>query len=163
MIDLPEGPPTIRQRIMAVLIARFKDQRRGVAGAIMTWDHVTDIAMSAERQRDGYILGVYDTSEKKKDLTGAVECYLNVVMEFSVNIAEGDDMPSVLRAVMGEVQRVASLDLNTREADGYQLTIDVQEKGNEIENMGEKATRGSGVVVFEFKYRHKPGKPAERR
>lgn len=163
MIDLPEGPPTIRQRIMSVLLARFEAQRRGVDGAILTWDTVTDKPMSHVQQTSGSAIGLYDTSEKKSDLTGAVECRLNVVMEFHINMAEGDDLTQIMRAVLGEVQRVASSDLNTKEPDGYHLTIDVKEMGNELENIAEKATRGSGVVVFELKYRHKPGKPDQRR
>lgn len=165
MIVLPTGPAanTIRRRIMAVLLARFAAQVAGVGDAIITWDVISDKPLSADEISKGYAIGVYDTSEKKKDITNATECFLNVVMEFHVRIADGDNMTDVLRAVMGEVQRVAQVDLNTKEPDCYQLTVDVQEMGNELENIAPQTLDGAGVVVFTFRYRHVPGKPWLRR
>lgn len=162
MNELPFGDPTLRERIMRVFEARFLARSRGVNDAAVTWDVATRKPLTAEQQKAGYAVGIYDTSEKKVDRVGCVECMLNVVFEFHVTVAEGDDAEQLLNNVLGEVQTVALLDVNMAEEDGYQLAIDVVEKGNEIEFHAAGATKVAGMVIVEVRYKHRVGNPRRR-
>jgi hypothetical protein len=156
------GDPTMRERIMRVFKARFEAQQRGIHQAALTWNVVSRKPLSVSDQNAGFAIGIYDTSEKKQDAVSRVECFLNVVFEFHATLAESDDPETWANGVLGEVQRVATLDLNMKEEDGYHLSVDVKEKGNELENFAEKATKVSGVLVVEVQYRHRPGNPRAR-
>ena len=162
MNELPMAPPSIRERIVTVLIKRFLDQKRGVDGAAITWDVVTDEPLSSDQQSKGYAVGVYDTSERKQDGVQHIMCFLNIVFEFHSTLADGDEPMKIARACLTEVQRVATKDLNTKEEDGYHLTLDIQEKGNELENIAPNPSKVSGVAIFEVKYRHRPNDPTKR-
>lgn len=162
MNELPAGDPPIRERIMEVMKQRFLDQQRGVDGAAVTWDVVERRPLTADEQGRGYAIGIFDTSQKKKDLVGRTECYLNVVLEFFITLADGDEPGTFANTILAEVQRVAMLDLNMKEADGYQLSLDVQEKGDEIEINAPEPKRIAAVLIVEITYRHKTGKPSVR-
>lgn len=162
MNELPVGDPPIRERIMEVMKKRFLSQKRSVNGAAVTWDVVERRPLTADEQGRGYAIGIFDTSQKKKDLVGRTECYLNVVLEFYVTLAEGDEAGTLANTVLAEVQRVAMLDLNMREEDGYHLSLDVQEKGDEIEINAPEPKLIASVLIIEITYRHKTGMPSVR-
>lgn len=162
MNEIPDADPTIRERIMEVFRKRFLAQTRGQNGAAITWDVVERRPLDPDEQNRGYALSMFDTSEKKVDVVGKVEAYLNVVFEFHVTLSEGDAPGTFANSVLGEVQRVALLDLNMKEDDDYQLSIDVQEKGSEIEITTAGPKKVAAVLIVEVKYRHRPGKPTVR-
>lgn len=162
MNEIPAGDPPIRERIMEVFRKRFLAQQRGVNGAAVTWDVVERRPLTSDEQSRGYALAIFDTSQKKKDLVGKTECYLNCVFEFYVTLSEGDEPGTFGNTILAEVQRVAMLDLNMAEGDGFQLTVDVQEKGDELEIIAPEPNHISGVLVVEVTYRHKSGKPSVR-
>jgi len=162
MNELLAAEPTIRDRILEVFKKRYLAQQRGVNGAALTWDVVSRTALSNEDQLAGFALGIYGTSEKKSPQMGSMDCFMNVVLEFHSTLSEGDDPERWYEGVLGEVQRVAMLDLQMKDENGVALALNVIEKGNEPDILMENATKIAGVVVMEVKYRHKVGNPTKR-
>ena len=156
------GDPTLRERIMRVIKRRFEVQQAGVSSAILTWDVVTRLPLTKDQQLEGYAIGIYDTSEKVRPDIGRDERFLNVAMEFHIKLAEDDDPETYLNGVLGEVQRVAQLDLQNKEEDGYALSINMQEKGSELDISGTDSRNVAGLVVFEVHYRTKANNPFRR-
>lgn len=162
MIDLTLSK---RERIMRHLVNRFERLVEGTDGARITWDYVRRTPMTKAIQIAGNSLGIYDTSEKvSKELSYDVRL-LNVVFEFhaKVNDAETDDVPTILNQVLGEVQRVALLDIQMGGSDPdnllYKLAINTEEQGSEIDIGGEKPSVVTGVVIVRVTYRTKTNDP----
>lgn len=160
---------TFRERIMRHLQSRFEGQVAGTGDATITWDTVTRKPLNKLEQHMTYGIGLYDTSEKVKQEIGHDLRFLNVVLEFHCRVSEAEtgDVGSILNAALGEVQRVALSDIHCVEVDPdtsatYQLALDVNEKGSEIDVGGEKPTSVAGVLIIEVKYRTKSNNPFKR-
>lgn len=161
---------TFRERIVQHYVDRFNVQVAGVDGALITWHYVTRKPLTKEQQLSGYALGVYDTSEKVKPMISHDLRDLNIVFEFHAKVSDGetDDVGTILNAVLGEVQRVAGLDIQCGDvyADppnpSYKLALNTTERGSEIDIGGEKPTVVSGVLIIEVQYRTKPNNPYTR-
>lgn len=161
---------TFRERIAQHFVDRYLAQVAGTDGALITWDVVTRKPLTKQQQMMGYALGIYDTSEKVDPRIGHDARFLNIVFEFHVKIsdAETDDVGTILNAVLGEVQRVAGLDIQCGDlyADPpnptYKLALQTTEKGSELEIGGEKPSVAAGVLIIEVQYRTKSNNPYER-
>jgi len=155
---------TFRERILRHMVARFEAIEKDVDGALFEWDVVTRTPPSKMEQYFDYVLGIYDTSEKVAQRMGYDERFLNVVFEFQVRIPQGltDEIGSFMNEALGEVQRVALSDINCTEEGGYQLSLDVNEKGSELEITGDKPGFVAGVLIIEVKYRTKSNNPLTR-
>lgn len=164
MIDLTL---TKRERIMRHLVNRFERLVEGVDDARITWDYVTRTPLTKAMQMAGNSLGIYDTSEKvSKEISYDIRL-LNVVLEFhaTINDAETGDVPTILNQVLGEVQRVALLDIQmSGDLDDplYKLAINTEEQGSEIDIGGEKPTVVTGVVIIRVTYRTQTNNPFSR-
>lgn len=156
---------TFRERIMQSLDHRFRQQSFAI-GSLIEWDAVTRKPITTGERNRGNVLGVYDTSERvTKEINWDVR-FLNVVLEFSRHIheAEADDIPTILNQTLGEVQRVAGLDIQISDKDNpaYKLALNTREKGNEIDIVGEKPSVVQGVVILEVQYRTRNNDPFRR-
>lgn len=165
-----ENEFTFRERIMRHWVNRFQNQRK-VDGARIEWDVVTRKPMTKNEQMLGDAVGIYDTSERvTKEISYDVRI-LNIVFEFHhlVRDWETGDVPTVLNAALGEVQRVAGLDHQLGEIDPlnpggptYKLAINCEEQGNEIDIGGEKPISVTGVLIVRVTYRTKSNDPFRR-
>jgi hypothetical protein len=170
MPDLLLSQKTFRERIVNHFERRYLSQIAGQDGALITWDVVSRKPLTKQQQLMGYALGIYDTSEKVEPKIGHDLRYLNVVFEFHVKIsdAETDDVGALLNAVLGEVQRVAGLDIQCSDiyadppAPAYKLALQTTERGSELDVGSEKPSVAAGVLIIEVQYRTKPNNPFAR-
>lgn len=170
--DILLSKKTFRERIVEHLKERYLAQVAGTDGAIITWGVVSRKPLTKQEQSVGYALGIYDTSEKVKANIGHDMRFLNVVLEFHVAIKddETDHVGSIMNAVLGEVQRVAGIDIQMGEDDpahpgqppSYKLAINTEERGSELEIGSEKPSVCAGVCVLEVTYRTKSNDPFRR-
>lgn len=143
-----------RHRIIAHLMARFEAQQAGTDGAVISWDNVVDVPPSKEQQEARYTVGIYDTSEKVVPKIGVDERALNVVVEFHLTLYEDDPQGRYIREALAEVQRVMGSDIYCGG-----LTMNVIERGSELEVTSAHDRRVAGVAVFEVKYRTPTNNP----
>ena len=162
---------TFRERIMRHLVNRFERRVEGVEDAKITWDYVTRSPLPKQQQMAGNSQGIYDTSERVSTEIGFDTRILNVVLEFHAKISEGEasDVPSILNQTLGEVQRVAGLDIQMGEVDpdnpdgpSYKLALNTEEQGNEIDIGGERPAVVTGVVIIRVTYRTRNNDPFRR-
>lgn len=154
--ELP--PPTVRDRIMDHLIRRFKSVSAGVNGRYVTWDVVSDTPLSRTEKALGTSVGIFDSRERKTAEVGYERCLLDVQTEFRVQTAHGDNVSSVARGVLGELQAVMRSDIYCTE-NSSQLTLNIVEVGNELDVDGPNDKSVAGIVFWEIQYRHKTGDP----
>lgn len=170
MPDLLLSQQTFRERICEHFKARYLAQVAGENGALITWDVVTRKPLTKEQQLLGYALGIYDTSEKVTPAISHDLRNLNIVFEFHAKISDGetDDVGTILNAVLGEVQRVAGLDIQCSDIYAtppdatYKLALNTTERGSELEIGAEKPSVVAGVLIIDVQYRTKPNNPYTR-
>jgi len=156
----PVGPDPIRNRIMKHLKKRFECEVANVNGASFTWDEVSRLPLTKEQQQSGYAIGLYDTSERVRPDVQRDERRLSVAMEFHVKLAECDDAADFANRVLGEVQRIIGLDIYcTEENTGQKLSLNIEERGSELDITSSNPGVVAGVLIVEIKYRTRVNDP----
>lgn len=145
---------TLRDQIMEHLRERFKQQRAGVNDANITWDIVSREPLTKNQQEEGQSVGLFDTSESSSFLVGKTLKEMNVVVEFHIKVREGDPVAPAANAALGECQRIMGMDVYCGG-----LSMQMEEKGNELEIAGPNDRIVAGVTIWKVQYRHKVNNP----
>ncbi len=150
---------TLREQIIVELESRFKNQRSGSPTAD-PYQHQWDVVSRNNLDGDQFklkraVLGIYDTEERKDPKIQQTDATLRLVLEFRV-LAEKEENPSTLgNCVIGEIIRQLRSDIyTTQTGTTTQLTLDIQEQGNELDISGSNDKQVRGAVFANVLYRH---------
>lgn len=149
---------TVREQIMRNIKATFEAGLNTAKGDELTWGVVErkPITKRDLASRDNAI-GIFDTSERVQEAVGHERRFVNVVIEFHVSLAEGDDPGVFLNHALGQVLLRMGRDI-------YRggLALNTRENGSELDIDGAFDKYVSGVVVFDVSYRCRPNDPYSR-
>lgn len=145
---------SVRQQIINHLCERFRNISAGEDDYRIGWDVVSTVPLSKEETRQGFAIGIYDTSENNQDEIGYQQKIMNVVFEFHADTLEGISGDKYARLLLAEIERAIGSDIQMGG-----LAVDAQEQGNELDVEGVNDKVVSGVVIYQVRYRHVVGDP----
>jgi hypothetical protein len=148
---------TVRNRIMEYLVQLYSSRSAGVEGFNITWGKVTRLPVEKNDARNTNVISLMDVNERKTSEIGKDRALLRVLAEFHIPLMEGD-IPSVIaNQALGDIIRASGLDITCG-----QLSLNVEEEGNELDTTTHNAKVASGVVVLIITYKHKSNDPTRR-
>ncbi len=149
--ELPKRQ-TVRDKIMCHLVERFENDTNELRPV---WGVVTRRPLTKAMTQDhDYALGLYDTSEVIREAAAVEYRNLNVVIEFHVHIAEGDDPSSFLNHCLGSISDRIGEDIHLGG-----LALNCRENGSELDIDGPFDHYVSGIIVFDVQYRTRSNDP----
>lgn len=148
----PPTRSTIRERIMQALKTTFEDD---VSPDRVNWEKVTrSPPQKSDLQTLTTVLGIYDTSETIREGAGWEMRMVNVIFEFHVRLAEGDEPGTYLNHCLGSISNRIGEDIHMGG-----LAINTVEKGSELDIDGAFDKSVAGMIVFSVSYRCRPNDP----
>jgi hypothetical protein len=124
----------------------------------VTWDHVSRKPFTESVvKRSNYVIGLYDTAERIRELTGCEQRTVNVVAEFHVKMQEDDEPSSFLNHCLGNISRRIGQDIYLGG-----LAQNCRESGSELDIDGAFSKYVSGILVFDVIYRCRANDPYTR-
>lgn len=143
-----------RQRIMMYFEDAFLSVRENIDGFTRTWTAVARKPLTNQERQSGNAIALYDLNEVKTPQMQFQFCNLTVYAEFYHQMAVGEHPADVLNMMLTDVQRVFRSDVTCGG-----LTINVEEKKNQIDVDGPLEKLVTGVVEFVVSYRHAADDP----
>jgi hypothetical protein len=146
---------TIREQIMQNLKVVFETD---TDPSRVTWDFVTRAPITSEAtHRHSYMLGLYDVSERIREAAMVEYRNLNVVCEFHVQLAEGDEPSTFLNHCLGSIANRIGEDITVGG-----LALNTRENGSELDIDGAFDKYVSGIIIFDVSYRCRSNDPYTR-
>lgn len=146
---------TIREQIMENLKTLFEDD---VSPDRVNWGLVKRKPVSAtEISLHNHVLGIFDVSERIRSAVQVEYRNINVVFEFHVRLAEGDEPSTFLNHCLGSIANRIGEDISIGG-----LALNANESGSELDIDGAFDQAVSGIIIFDVSYRCRSNDPYTR-